>query len=276
MVSNDVGHLEPGQGCPAAHLTPQGKVVALMTVLAEESRLSILSERQGSATLFERLDRLLIMEDAKLEDLSAGVRAWSLVGQGAAQILERVLGLRLSAPYAHRVVGDVRVLRTPIGYDLLAPSEGAGALARSVEEAGAALGDEGLREIVWIESGVPRWGVDVDDSVSLPELGEDTIDYQKGCYIGQEVVAKIKYLGHVNRRLRGLKIEGNEVPDPGPLRCGGREAGRLTSAVLSPAIGSVIGLAYLRRGFEAPGTEVEIPSDGASRKAVVVELPFVG
>lgn len=275
MVSNDVARLRPGQGCPAAHLSPQGKVMALMAVLADREHVWILAEHQPDPELLHQLDRLLIMEDAALEDRSPDVRVFSLIGGGAAPILDSVLAVRLDALYDHRASGDARVLRTPIGYDLVVSRGGADGLRSRMEAAGAVPGEESLREIVWIERGIPRWGVDVDPTVTLPELGEDAIDYEKGCYVGQEAVAKIRYLGHVNRALRGLRIDGDLVPEPGPIHRGDREAGRLTSAARSPRAGGVIGLGYLRRGSDAPGTEVEIVRGGNRRAGVVVELPFL-
>lgn len=274
MVSNDVSRLRAGQGCLAAHLSPQGKIVALMAVLADEDRLWILSDYRADRSLVEKLDRLLIMEDAMLSDESATVRTWTLAGEDPARLLESTLGAVPDATYDHRVARGVRVLKTPLGFDLVVPGSDSPDLERRLTQAGAARGDSlGWAELS-IERGIPRWGVDVDESVTLPEIGEDAIDYEKGCYIGQEVVAKIRYIGHVNRTLRGLRIDGERVPQPGPILKDGREAGRLTSAVRSERLDGVIGLGFLKRGSDAPGTAVEIPQEGGPQKAVVVELPF--
>ena len=277
MVSNDVARLGPGRGCLAAHLTPQGKVLALMTILADPEALWILAESAPDAPLKAQLEKLLIMEDATIGDCSADVRAFSLSGRAASDVIRIVLGseVRLDSFSAHTVSGGVRAVRTHAGYDLIVPRDLAGRFLAEVAAAGVVTGEESLRRIVWLERGIPRWGVDVDATVTLPELGEEAIDYQKGCYIGQEVVAKIKYIGHVNRRLSGLRLEGDDVPEPGPIHREGREVGRLTSAAHSPAAGGVIALGYLRRGLESPGTEVEIVRDRRSLKAVVAGLPFV-
>lgn len=274
MVSNDVGRLGPGQGCPAAHLSPQGKIVALMTILADDDRLWILSESHSGPSLVERLDRLLIMEDASLADESGRVATRTLAGEGARTVLESVFGAVPERLYDHRVSGDVRVLRTRRGFDLIIASAKSGEVDRRLADAGAIRGDSNDWAELSIEKGIPRWGVDVDDSVTLPEIGEDAIDYEKGCYIGQEVVAKIRYIGHVNRRLRGVRVEGERVPEPGPILKDGREVGRLTSAVLSPRFEGVIGLGFLKRGADAPGTVVEISANGGAQSAVVVDLPF--
>lgn len=275
MVSNDVGRLAPGQGCLAAHLTPQGKVVAILKVLADPERIWLLTDRQSD--LASRLERLLIMEEARIEDRSDQVHILSLIGRRAEAILEEELGwtLGLHALYDHRKSGEGHVVRTKVGCDLITPAGSIAKVRKMIERHGIRRGGEALYALAMIEAGIPRWGVDLDSGVTLPELGEESIDYKKGCYIGQEVVAKIKYIGHVNRRLAGLRIEGSQVPAPGPLVRQGREVGRLTSALWSPSVEGIIGLAYVRSGAGDVGTEVQIPANGQALKAVVAALPFV-
>jgi folate-binding protein YgfZ len=280
MVSNDVGRLDPGQGCLAAHLSPQGKILALLVVLADADVLWLLAERGREEPVESRpdrlLSRLLIMEDATIEDRSGDYRVFSLVGGGAGGALGALPGGAPGLPrlYDHAGNAGVRAVRTPIGYDLLVPPAEESRVLADLERAGAVVGDEDLRQVVWVERGIPSWGIDLDPGVTLPEIGEDAIDYRKGCYIGQEVVAKVKYIGHVNRRLCGLRFRGDRVPAPGPLRRDDREVGRLTSAVWSPAAGSVIGLGFLKRGAEATGTEVET-GEAEPVRGVVCDLPFL-
>lgn len=272
MVSNDVGRLAPGQGCLAAHLSPQGKLLALLVVLADPECLWLVAAGGYGDSLHERLDGLLIMEDALLEDRSGDFRLLSLVGDGAERALEPLCSPVASlGMYDHRLRGPLRVVRTASGYDLLAPASDEKRVLEELSGGGVVQGDEDLRRVVWVERGLGSWGADLDPTVTLPEIGEDAIDYQKGCYIGQEVVAKIKYIGHVNRRFRGLRFEGDSVPAPGPLQVGGRDVGRLTSAVRSPEAGGVIGLGFLKRGSDAAGTEVE----AGGVHGTVSDLPFV-
>ena len=118
--------------------------------------------------------------------------------------------------------------------------------------------------------------MDVDRTTTLPELGEKGIDYDKGCYIGQEVVAKIKYIGHVNRRFVGLKLEHALLPAPrSPVQMVDKEIGYVTSAVHSARVGSGIALAFVRHGAGKPGTEVAVLTEGEPQPATVVDLPFV-
>jgi len=132
--------------------------------------------------------------------------------------------------------------------------------------------------LTWlVASGEPVYGIDVDDSVLLPELRrEDLISYTKGCYIGQELVARVKYRGHVNRALAGLRLEGDTVPAPGtPVMAEGKEIGRLTSSARSLALGVPIALGYLRREHLEPGAPVAVGAGEPLIPARVTALPFV-
>jgi folate-binding protein YgfZ len=128
-----------------------------------------------------------------------------------------------------------------------------------------------------VEAGVAWYGDDVDDTVILPETRlEHLVSYAKGCYIGQEVVARVKYRGHVNRALSGLVLDGDRIPERGAkVVAEGKEIGRVTSAVRSPALGRPIALAYVRREHLEPGSAVGVDDGGAVRPARVAALPFV-
>jgi folate-binding protein YgfZ len=278
MVSNDVARLTEGQGCYAAHLSPQGKVLSQMVVLAEQDALWLAVEADNARATIEGLDKMLVMEDAELFDRSSDFGVLSIAGNGARSILERwsAGGFDLESPYAHGEVGAVRVVRADLGYDLIVPAASLSQLHTALVEAGALIGDEALWESIRIEGGIPVYGVDVDATTTLPELGEKGIDYKKGCYIGQEVVAKIRYIGHVNRRFIGLRFEGAGVPQCGAgVSRDGREVGRITSSVYSPYLQSSIALAYVRLGADKAGTTVEVPIDGKTETASVTDLPFV-
>ena len=278
MVSNDVARLNEGQGCYAAHLSPQGKVLSQMVVLAGEDTLWIAVEADNTRATIEGLDKLLVMEDAELVDRSSDFGVLGIAGNEARSCLERWSGgsLNLESPYAHGEVGAVRVVRTDLGYDLIAPAASLSRLHSALVEAGAGIGDQQLWECLRIEEGIPVYGIDIDATTTLPELGEKGIDYKKGCYIGQEVVAKIRYIGHVNRRFVGLRFERAWVPQPGTVVSrDGREVGRITSSVYSPYLKSSIALAYVRLGADKAGTTVEVPNDGKTEIASVTDLPFV-
>ncbi len=288
MVSNDVSRLAPGQGCDAAHLNARGKVVGLLRILADQDRLWIASD-QDIDELVAALDRLLIMEDAEIRSCGPDWTTFAIAGPQSRMRLEQVLGESLDWANRlcdHRQIGRTRIVRSEFGYDVAVPSPQAAELAAALESAGIARGDESEWSRRSLEAGLPIYGVDVDENTILSELGGWGIDYEKGCYIGQEVVAKIRYIGHVNRHLVGLRLSGGDVgggdvgadvrdlPGRGTaLSRGGKEAGFLTRAAYSSEAGGVIAFGYVRHGNQDIGNEFLVGEGPAT--ATVVSLPFV-
>ena len=128
-----------------------------------------------------------------------------------------------------------------------------------------------------VEAGIPAYGVDMDESNIPIEAGLwDALDFEKGCYVGQEVVARIKWRGHVNWHLLGLLLDGDTVPKPGDeIFSGERKIGRVTSGVFSPSLGKPIALGYLRREFKEPGTKVTVKTDEKNAlNGVISDIPF--
>jgi folate-binding protein YgfZ len=286
MLSNDIKTLAPGQGCAAAFLDAHGKVMALLRVYALADRLLLeLPPRLTEKTL-QLLDKYLISEKVTFEPMDEAYAVLSLQGPQAPALLEGLAGGSLdAAPHAHaeltlagitaRVIQRSEFGALP-GFFLWVAPEDSPALARALREAGAvAVGDEAA-EVLRVESGEPVFGIDLDETVLLPELGrEDLISYTKGCYIGQELVARVKYRGHVNRALAGLRLEGDTVPAPGvPVMAEGKEIGRVTSAVRSLALGHPIALGYIRREHLEPGSSVAVGAGDPPIPARVAALPF--
>ena len=172
---------------------------------------------------------------------------------------------------AHLGQTPVRLIRTDLGIDALFEAEALETVRGALEAAGAVSVSEAAAEIVRVEHGRPRYGIDLDESTIPQEAGlnERAVSFTKGCYVGQETVARLYYKGKPNRHLRGLRL--SEPSEPGAaLALGERSVGSLGSSVLSPRLGP-IGLALVRREAE-PGATVSVGEQGAS--AVVVELPF--
>src|SRR5215468_6905783 len=273
MITNDVEKLAPGSGCYAGHLTPQGKMIAHMQVLADDDAIWLSLERGAIPSLVAAFDRLIIMEDVQAADVSQEYSIVNVIGPEAPNALSSWLGrqLNLNEPYSHRRFGDCRIVVSDLGYDLWILREQADLTIRSLAEHGVTAIDQGAWDVLRTEAGIPIYGVDIDETTTMPELGSRGIDYDKGCYIGQEVVAKVKYIGHVNRRFVGLKISGSELPEmKSPIRKGGREVGSITTALFSPGLNQPIALGFVSRAAYAPGNEVEV---GAA-KATIVDLPF--
>ncbi len=278
MLSNDVARLKAGEGCYAAYLSSQGRLVSQMVVLADEDALYLVLERGNVDQTVSELDKLLIMEEVEIRDHSPDTSSFLLVGGVAETVLERFscMPLDLGSAYSHRVAGTPRVVVAELGYEFLVPRAQTASVRDRLIDSGAEPADPALLNVLRVEAGLPLYGLDVDLTTTLSELGDKGIDYDKGCYVGQEVVAKIKYIGHVNRRFVGLKISGTELPGlKSPLTKGEKEVGYVTSAVHSPALNSPIALAFVRFGSDKAGTEVEVVIDGSPHPATVVALPFV-
>ena len=277
MVTNDVEKLAPGSGCYAAHLTPQGKIVAHMHILADADALWLSLERAAIPNLLSAFDKLLIMEDVQVLDVSNDYSVLAVLGPKAPAVIESWASepLNLTGRYAHRTFEDSRIVISDLGYEVWVPRGKADKVLRFIAQNGATAIDHGTWDVLRTEMGIPVYGMDIDETTTMPELGEAGINYEKGCYIGQEVVAKVKYIGHVNRRFTGLTFSGTEVPQlKSPIQKGGREVGYVTTALFSPGLNKPIALGFVSRAAYAPGTEVEVVSGEKSMAASIVELPF--
>lgn len=290
MVTNDVKALKDGEGCYAALLTPQGKLLADLVIYAlpEAFLMDVDVRRRG--ILRDTLSRYLVTDEAEIQDVSEAYGFLLVQGPRATALLAEVLGEPLPREEYRHIERSleglfVRLIRRTWdtgedGYGLVIPWDGT---VRSWEILWARGQAFGLRpvgmaalETLRVEAGVPRYGIDMDeDTLALEVLSEKAISYTKGCYIGQESVARITHRGHVNRKLVGLKLGGGDVPQPGgKLFAGEKEIGWITSAVSSPSLRCPIALGYVRRGYTDPGTRLVVEGGSGSVEAEVVPLPF--
>jgi folate-binding protein YgfZ len=273
QVSNDVEALTPGTGCYAAFLTPKGKMLGDIRILDAGAELLLDTERVALQELFNMIRRFSVGYDVELHKRTLQQGLLSLIGPEAATVAGA--GELGQAEHWH-VEGEVdgvpvRWIRTDLGLDLLCEAGETDALASALEARGAQPVSEVVADCLRIEHGRPRYGIDLDDTVIPQEadLNGRAVSFTKGCYVGQETVARLFYRGKPNRQLRGLRLSepawtGAEV------MFGDRVVGRLGSVAESPSLG-MIALALVRR--EAPpGSHVSVGSDQI--KAVVVELPF--
>jgi folate-binding protein YgfZ len=286
MLSNEIKSLQPGQGTGAAFLDAHGKVMTLLHVYVLEDRLLLELPPGLTGQTLALLDKFLISEKAYFEAADESHCVLSVEGKGAQALLSRLSGRNLElAPYEHveaSIAGaPVRVIRrSEIGgagcQCWTMPFHGAQLWRALVESGARPVGMEAL-DVLRVEAGIPWYGHDVDDTVILPETRlEHLVSYNKGCYIGQEVVARVKYRGHVNRALSGLVLGGDRVPRAGAkVLDDGKEIGRVTSAVRSIALGRPIALGYIRREHQAPGTAVTVHDGNVSIPGRVAPLPFL-
>lgn len=277
IVTADVQSLGTGGGAHSALLDATGHFVADFLVLRDEDALGLIAEPAARGSLFAALQRYIIRDKVQLSDVTEDWRCLTVLGPESALLVEGLLGT--SAPeglyaWAWGRVGEhpARVVKTARArvpaYDVLIRSHGADALSAALTATPRV--DEQALEVLRIEAGLPRWGIDFDGTTLALEVPEGMqIRVDQGCYVGQEVVARIVHRGHVNRHLRGLRVAGEGLPRPGDrIAYDGREVGAVTSAADSPRLGS-LALGYVRREVE-PGSEVTV----GEQKARVVELPF--
>lgn len=286
MLSNDVKALGPGQGCPATFLDAHGKIVSLLVVHALQDRILLETDALLVRPTLEALERLLISERVELEDVSAAEGVLTFAGPAAPKTVEGLLGQALPALGLHHharasVDGfELRVVRTAEsgddGYDLWAPVAALASLWQRALGAGVRPVGRDAWNVLRVEAGVVWYGVDVDATTLLLEAPlEQAYSLTKGCYVGQEVVARITYRGHVNRKIVGFRFPDARIPAPGAaVSVEGREVGRITSAVVSPALHRGLALGFLRREHWTAGTKVEIAGDGGALAAEVAALPF--
>jgi folate-binding protein YgfZ len=273
QVSNDVEALRTGTGCYAAFLTPKGKMLGDVRILDAGDELLLDTERVALQELFNMIRRFSIGYDVQLDKRTLQRGLLSLLGPAA----DAVFGAggpdaTEDAHVAAELDGiPVRAVRTDLGLDLLCEAGDTDRLRDALDARGADPVSETVADCLRIEHGRPRYGVDLDDSVIPQEadLNHRAVSFTKGCYVGQETVARLYYRGKPNRQLRGLRLS-TPAQTGTEIMFGDRVVGRLGSVAESPSLGP-IGLALVRR--EAPpGSEVTVGSDEVT--AVVVELPF--
>jgi folate-binding protein YgfZ len=274
QVTNDVQSLAPGNGCYAAFLTPKGKMLGDLRVLAAESELLLDTERSTLQALFNLIRRFSIGFQVELHKRTLERGLVSLIGPAAFE-LAGVPDLADQPEHAHRTLSAgglvVRAIRTDVGLDVLCDAAGTEALLAGLAAAGARSIGPDTAECLRVEHGRPRYGIDLDDTVIPQEAGlnERAVSFQKGCYVGQETVARLFYRGKPNRHLRGLRL-ASPARTGDEIRFGERVAGRLGSVAVSPRLGP-IALALIRREVD-PGQTVSVGTAGI--EAEVVELPF--
>lgn len=280
QVTNELDTLRQGEGRYAAFLTHKGKMLGDMRILAPGEQpggapveLLLDTERACLQALFDMIRRFRVGFDVELHKRTLETGLLSLIGPRSDEVAG--VGALAAEEHANMSVtlgaASALAVRTDVGIDLLCAAADTDALAEELRARGAADVSPEAAECLRIERGRPRFGLDLDDSVIPQEAGlnERAVSFTKGCYVGQETVARLYYRGKPNRRLRGVRLSA--PADPGAeITFGGRTVGRLSSVAQSPAFGSVA-LALVRR--EAPpGSHVAVGADEI--RAVVVELPF--
>ena len=284
MLSNTVEGLPPGSWNHACLTTPRGQTLADLFVHHLEGALLLEMEAGLEEKVSGSLDKFLIADDVEMREVTEDYSILGVHGPESADLVSRLLNLDAAGIDSFRIVEaafenfNVRIASVSYageaGYDLWIESPARESLSRALVAAGARpVGDEAL-ETLRVEAGVPVYGRDVDESSMPLEAGlTHTVDFTKGCFVGQEALAKMQNLGKPRRYLVGLKVESDSAVSPGTkIHDEDKEIGRLTTSVRHPVSGEIIALASVRRGFQEPGRSLlldgEIP-------AIVAALPFV-
>lgn len=301
LITNDMKTLEVGSWMPAAFPNVQGRLIASVRVIrlrdeGTEKKVCptflIDTEAATHEKVLKTIERFTLAGDFHVTDRTNEMVMLSVQGKKAISVVGSVLGAAAEG-LAPRAVRQISLQQTEAtaeltiihashtaedGFDLIVDSAEAGSLWNALQQAGARpLGYDAL-EVLRIEAGVPLYGIDMDDTNVVSETNlDDAVSFTKGCYIGQEIIARIKYRGHVAKKLSGLLFEGTVAVGAGSVvnSAEGKEIGRLTSTTFSPKLNRTIALAYLKYDYLAPETAVKVAAGALELSATVVELPFV-
>ncbi|HEX8097245.1 MAG TPA: aminomethyltransferase family protein [Pyrinomonadaceae bacterium] len=289
LITNDVKALAQGRWMLAAFPNAQGRLLAFARVLNPGGSFLIDTEAQTRAQVFKLLERFALAGDFKAEDLSGETAQLSLQGAGSAGLVAAVIGQEAAnvergrvAQVAWRNGEQLTVMRATHtgedGFDIFTSTPDAAELCEALLNAGArAVGYDAL-ETLRVEAGLPRFGADMSETNVVLEAGlDEALSFTKGCYVGQEIIARIHWRGHVAKRLAGLGFDGRAAVRPGASikTLEGREIGRVTSATFSPRLNRTVALGYVKYDYLAHGTGVLVESSGEEIGARVAELPFV-
>lgn len=294
LITNDMKTLAENRWMPAVFPNVQGRLVASVRVVHQSADAAgsggflIDTEPATHAQVLQTVQRFTLAGDFHVADLTGQTALLSVQGAGAAGIIKSLFGETAATLGQNQVTRtswsetSLTIMRASHtggdGFDLIINASSAGALWHALLQAGARpVGFEAL-EILRLEAGQPRFGIDMDESNVVSETGlDDAVSFTKGCYIGQEIIARIKYRGHVAKKLSGLILEGRGKieRDAKITAADGKEIGRVTSAGFSPHLGATIALGYVKYDYLAPGTEVAVAAGEGVLPAKVVELPFV-
>lgn len=288
LITNDVKTLEEGAWMPAAFPNAQGRLLASARVLRRGNTYLFDTEAVTHERVRKTLERFTLAGDFHVADITHETAQLSLQGAQAAEILAATLGAEVARLERHHLhcaswqdeqLTIIRATHTAEdGFDIITSAKVAPALWSALTAAGARpVGFDAL-EMLRIEAGLPRYGVDMDDSNVVTETGlDEAVSYTKGCYIGQEIIARIHWRGHVAKRLTGLSFaDRGQVERDAKIRTAdGKEIGRVTSVTFSPRLDHTIALGYVKYDYLAPGTPVRVLSGDEERAAHIVELPFV-
>ena len=269
LITNDVKNLAQNRWMPAVFPTVQGRLIGAVRVIrGSEPAFLIDTETASHDAVLKTISRFTLAGDFKVADVTSETALLSVQGEKAAEVVEKVFETPVSELPGNGVVEtSVTIIRASHtgeeGFDIVADASRKAELQQALETAGAQPIGADTFEILRVEAGIARFGHDMDETNVVPETNlDDAVSYTKGCYVGQEIIVRIKHRGHPAKKLTALRFETDQQIEAGAVirSTDNQEIGRVTSAVISPRLGS-IGLGYVRYEYIADGTRV-IVDDG--------------
>ena len=293
LVTNDVESLEPGQGCHSALTTIKGKLVAELFVLRREEELFVLVSQGDTAVVAATIEKHIIADDVKLEDVSGDYGVFAVEGPIARGIVWRLFPTTslpealmqfIDADYLGRSVAVINNSVTgESGLHLVVPAAGVRRVREHIVQSGRGDDMAVAGRAAWdtrrVEAGLPWWGADVTPGENFPKECrlDGLVSYEKGCYLGQETLARMRHRGHPNRLLVGLTTDAGDPPGAGSeLYAQGdadKAVGRVTSVVYSPALQKTLMMGYVRTEAAEPGTDLVLRAEGSETASAVLSLP---
>lgn len=268
LITNDLKTLGENRWMPAAFPNVQGRLLAAVRVIKRANDILLDTEAVTREKVLKIIERFTLAGDFKVTDLTDSIRQISLQGRGAGDLVGKIYGVKnlpRDGVWQNDQVTIIRATHTgEDGYDVIGAQDTFDAIHVS----------ERVEEILRIEAGIARYGRDMDETNVVTETNlDDAVSFTKGCYLGQEIIIRIKHRGHVAKKLTGIRFETERDVEPGSVirSVDDKEIGRVTSATFSPRLGTTVGLGYVRYEQLNPGTEVAV--EGGS--AVIAELPLV-
>lgn len=270
LITNDLKTLGENRWMPAAFPNVQGRLLAAVRVMRRNNDILLDTEAATREKVLKIIGRFTLAGDFKVADVTDSTRHISFQGRGARELVAKMFGvndLPRDGVWQNENVTIVRATHTAEdGFDVIA--EGA------LDTSGATRVSERVEEILRIEAGIGRYGRDMDESNVVTETNlDEAVSFTKGCYLGQEIIIRIKHRGHVAKKLTGLRFQTDRPIETGTVikSTDNKEIGRVTSATFSPKLGTAVGLGYVRYEYLNPGTELIIGDVEATTQA----LPLV-
>ncbi len=289
LITNDMKTLVVNSWMPAVFPNVQGRLLAAVRVIHRDDGFLIDTESATLETVAKLLERFTLAGDFRVKDLTSETAMLSVQGGNAAEVIRTAFG-ETAATVAREQVrnaqlehgSEVTVIRATHtgedGFDIFVNANEGQTLLELLTRAGAQPFGPEVAETLRIEAGIPRFGIDMDETKVVTETNlDDAVSFTKGCYIGQEIIARIKYRGHVAKKLTGVMLETDVAleSDAKILSFGDKEIGSVTSSTISPQLKKTIALAYVKYDYLESGTKVKVIAAGEEYPAVVTELPFV-